>query len=144
MRSNLLGCARLGVLAMLTAACSGSLAVRTHDNRQVKMTATCTGNQVKLVVDSSSVHFKHTGGIHRQVPTDVGWTLDPASNGAVTLAADAAWPFNDPTTFPVGNGATHTAVGKDKQDKGHYRYTVTVACPNGGPTAIFDPDVWVD
>ena len=77
-------------------------------------------------------------------PTDVDWTLDPASNVDVTLAADAAWPFNDPTTFPVGNGATHTAVGKDKQDKGHYRYTVTVACPNGGPTAIFDPDVWVD
>jgi len=109
------------------------------------MTATCTGNQVKLVVDPSTVHFRHTGGIHHQAPTDVDWTLVAASTpDSVTITADAAWPFDSATTFPVGKGATRTRPGKGNQDKGHYRYTVTVACPNGGPTAIFDPDVWVD
>lgn len=110
------------------------------------MTATCTGNQVKLVVDSSTVYFKHTRSYPHRGPTDVDWTLAdaPGSVDSVTLAADDGWPFTDATTFPVGKGTTHHAVGKDTQDKGHYRYTVTVACPNGGPTAIFDPDVWVD
>lgn len=147
MRSSLLGCARLVVLAMLTASCSRSGFSRSHGMRQVTVTAECTGNQVRIVVDPSSVHFKHTGGIwpFHQAPTDVNWTLVAASTAdSVTIKADAAWPFDSATTFPVIRGTTRNRPGKENQDAGTYRYTVTVACPNGGPTAIFDPDVWVD
>lgn len=148
MRSNLLSCARLGVLAMLTAACGGQVAVQSHDKVPVTIRAACSGSQVRLVVEPSAAHFKHTGwswNLHHQGPTDVAWALDTASTpDSVTIAADAAWPFDSATTFSVGKGTPRTRLGKDTQDKGHYRYTVTVACPNGGPTAIFDPDVWVD
>ncbi len=143
MRSKLPQCARLVAVVVFAAACSSSRSVQTsHRQVPVIITATCSTNQVKLAIDSSTVQFHHTSSVNPS--TDVEWTLGSGSNVNVTITPDAAWPFDGTPPFPVQNGTPYKAVGKATQAKGHYRYSVTVVCPNGGPTAIFDPDIWVD
>lgn len=145
MRSTLPQWARLVAFALFGAAC-GPKAIQTgHGRAPVTVKATCSGNQVTLAVNPSTVQFRRTGV--GQPPTDVNWTLDPSSNvDDVGMTPDAEWPLEAPSPppFHARRGAPYLGVGKPTQTTAHYRYSVTVICPNGGPTAIFDPDIWVD
>lgn len=143
MRSKLPQCARLTAFAIFAAACSAKETPTLQGPATVNVLATCSANQVRVAVDPSTVRFRHTGG--GQGPTDVEWTLDPSSSvDVVSVAPDAAaWPLDGTPPFQPRKGTPYRGRGKSTQTTGHYRYSVTVACPNG-LTAIFDPDIWVD
>ena len=143
MRSKLPQCARLATFAIFAAACSPRATPTTHGLAKVTVLATCSANQVKVAVDPSTARFHHTGG--PQGPTDVDWSLDPASNvDVVSITPDGTtWPLDGAPPFQAHKATPYHGVGKPTQNTGHYRYSVTVACPNG-LTAIFDPDIWVD
>ena len=145
MRRALPQCARLVALAVFAAACSPKTpAAVAHGRAPVNVTATCSGNQITVAVDPSTVTFTHTGG--GQQPTDVNWTLAQSSNvDSVTITPDAPaqWPFDSTPPFHARKARPFLAPGKDSQPPGHYRYSLTVTCPNGN-SAVFDPDIWVD
>lgn len=143
MRSKLPQCARLAAFAILATACSKGATPTLQGPATVNVLATCSANQVRVAVDPSTVRFRHTGG--GQGPTNVDWRLDPSSSvDSVSITPDsAAWPFDGSPPFHARKGTPYHGVGKPTQNPGHYRYSVTVACP-GGLTAIFDPDIWVD
>ena len=135
--------ARFLIIASFATACSSRSALSSHRHAQVTVSATCSANQVRLAIESSTVQFHHTNVFNP--PTDVEWRLDASSNvDGVTITPDGPWPFDGNPPFPVSKATSYNGVGKPTQDKGRYRYSITVACPNGGPTAIFDPDIWVD
>lgn len=143
MRSNLPQCARLVALASLVTACSSRNPASTAARQEhVVVTATCSGNQISLGVNPSTVQFHHTGP--GQQPTNVDWTLQSSSVTDVTIAPDAPgqWPFDGTPPFHATTGKPYAGTGKSNQAAGHYRYSVTVTC--NGTTAIFDPDIWVD
>ena len=144
MRRMLSQCARLLPMVLVAAACRAG-ATRAHERTQpVNVNVTCSGNQIKIVVNPSRVTFKHTGGIWPHGPTDVPWALDARADvPQVTIAPDGEWPFESPTPPAVPRGNSSVGVGRASQAKGMYRYSITASCP-GGPTGIFDPDIWVD
>ena len=146
MRSTLPQCARLVVGVMLTAACRGPASVQAHGQVTVNITVTCAPNQITFAIDSSSVIIHHTG--LGKPPTDIDWALD--GNSSVTSVSimpevATAWPLNGNPPFTPNKSNPYHGVGKGTQSRGHYRYSVTATCPGpGGPTGIFDPDIWVD
>ena len=143
MRNALPQSARLLAVVLFAAGCSPKAVATTHRRAPVKITASCSTTEAKLVVDSSTVHIHYSNS---HVPTDIDWSLDQSSNvNDVSITPDqSAWPLDEPAPppFVASKSQAYHGVGKATQAPGQYRYSVTMLC--NGVRVIFDPDIWVD